>query len=116
MKTVPFRLAVAALAVGAVLAIMAACDIDGDTYGFRLVNDTQEPLEYRFCSRDCETFSRNVFVEPGDSDVQYAIVGSPVWWQVRNEEEEVLGCLKFDHDRSSKALLRYVSKDLVPCP
>ena len=115
MKT-PLRLAALALAVGLALAFMAACDIDGDTYAFRLVNDTQEPLEYRFCSRDCETFSRNVLVEPGDSKVQTAIVGSPVWWQVRDEEGEVLGCLKFDYDRSSKALLRYVSKDLVPCP
>ena len=116
MKT-PLRLAGIALGVGVVFVFMAACDIDGDTYGFRLVNHTQEPMEYQLCSRNCETFFGTHLVEPGESKAQSAIVGQLIWWQIRDEEGQVLGCLKFDYDRqSAKDIVHYVSKNLDPCP
>ena len=86
------------------------CSIDGDTYGVRLVNDTQGPLEYQYSGR-------KDLVKSGGSVRQNAMAGHLSWWKVRNAEGEVLGCLPFDYPRSSaKTIVRYVSLDLVPCP
>ena len=116
VEKLPLRL-ITAVALGVVVlsVLLAACDTDV-TNGYWLVNDTQDTLEFEFCSTDCATSGGMDLVEPGYSVPQYAFIGDTLWWQVRDLEGQVLGCLKVDDDRASKPQDRFVSKDLERCP
>jgi hypothetical protein len=114
MKT-PLRLVVVALALGVAVAFMAACE--GDTFRMDLTNDTQEPLEFRLCSADCNRFHLESRIEPGKHRPTNFAVGILSYWQVQDEEGAVLGCFRiYEPDERPELRVLYVSKDLVPCP
>ena len=108
-------LGLVAIAFAAIWILGAKCSLDGDTYTLNLTNDTQEMLV--MCARDCDSSpTRPRQVEPGEYALVSGAVGHGVLWQVRDLEDNILGCFIYDFDERPKIEERYVSTDLVPCP
>lgn len=110
-----FWLVALALGVGLLSVWLVACSIDGDTYRLNLTNDTHETLV--MCPRDCDSSPiEPEQVEAGEYEPVNGAVGHRLLWQVRDQEDNILGCFIYDFDERPKIEERYVSTDLVPCP
>lgn len=103
------------LVLMAVLGVCLGFDIDGDTFGMHLVNDTDQPLEYRNCKgRNCENPRSTKIVEPGDFRRAGGALGVANWWQVRDTSGNILGCYDLLYDERPKFDL--ITADVQPCP
>jgi hypothetical protein len=101
---------------GLILCLSAACDIDGETYELRFLNDTSGIVTIQRC-RDaaCNKLQRGRALAPGESLTTTGVVDMEAWWRASDDDGASLGCFHVDfRSRPSSGLFR-VSESTV-CP
>jgi hypothetical protein len=105
------------VALAFAVAIFAACDIDGETFGVELVNDLQVPVDFHQCSTgDCDDVGERSAsdVPSGKSVSTVGVVDVVSWYEVIGPAGS-LGCLRIDFD-SRPHNVRIMASAVEPCP
>ena len=98
----------------------AACD--GQSMNVRLVNDTDQTLDFlqckeRFLGAECDDIGGRSGRDraPGESYTALISVGATTWYRLEGESGSTLGCLRMEFDDYAEDVEVFASQ-AVECP